>query len=263
MLWPSLYAISVDKQEVYSCNKARFGYNQPGMMTETIQPQTVPLTRIQKLIGRLMLQSKQNKACGYLSVWVDLTEMTEVRREYCRKVRVRATTNDFFFLAVARAVKKYPRLAATLDAARENFVIGEKFGVGFAVAAPQGLVVPVLQDMGQKTLIEIAGASEILVAKARANKLTPDDFDGANVVLTGLGMFGIHKFYAIAPPSATAIVSLGLIEDSVVPMAGELRVCKMMDVALAFDRQIVDEFYAGNFLRHIADQLEDPWTLTR
>lgn len=233
------------------------------MTTDTTQPQIVPLTRIQKLIGRLMLQSKQTKASGYLSVHADLTELTGMRRKYCRKAGVRATTNDFFFLAIARAIKKYPLLAATIDAARENLVLSEKIGVGFAVAAPQGLVVPVLQDVGHKSLVDIAAASEILVAKSRSNKLTPDDFDGANVVLTGLGMYGIHQFYAIAPPSATAIVSISMIEDTVTPVEGELCVRKKMDVSLAYDGQIVDEFYAGAFLRHIVDQLEDPWTLTR
>jgi len=233
------------------------------MTMQAPQPQTLPLTRIQKLIGRLMLQSKQTKAAGYMSVCADLTELTATRRGYCRKSHVRTTTNDFFFLAIARAIKKYPLLAATLDAARENLVISEKIGVGFAVSAPQGLVVPVLQDVGNKSLIEISAESETLVAKARSNKLMPDDFDGANVVLTGLGMYGIHQFYAIAPPSATGIISIGLIEDTLVPIEGELQVRKRMNVSLAYDGQIVDEFYAGGFLRHIVDQLEDPWTLTR
>ncbi len=233
------------------------------MMTETTASKTVPLTRIQSLIGRLMLQSKQTKANGYMTVSVDLTELTEMRREYCRKARVRATTNDFFILAMARATAKYPMLAATLDEERDNLVVSKAIGIGFAVAAPQGLVVPVLQDMGHKTLIQTAAESEILLSKARSNKLEPDDFDGANVVLTGLGMFGVHQFYAISPPSATAIVSIGLIEDRLVVKDDELRTRKMMDVSLAYDGQIVDEFYAAQFLRHIADQLEDPWTLTR
>jgi pyruvate dehydrogenase E2 component (dihydrolipoamide acetyltransferase) len=233
------------------------------MTMQAPQPQTLPLTRIQKLIGRLMLQSKQTKAGGYLSVCADLTELTAMRRGYCRKSHVRTTTNDFFFLAIARAIKKHSLLAATLDAARENLVISEKIGVGFAVSAPQGLVVPVLQDVGNKSLIEISTESETLVAKARSNKLMPDDFDGANVVLTGLGMYGIHQFYAIAPPSATGIISIGLIEDTLVPIEGELQVRKRMNVSLAYDGQIVDEFYAGRFLRCIVDQLEDPWMLTR
>jgi pyruvate dehydrogenase E2 component (dihydrolipoamide acetyltransferase) len=131
------------------------------------------------------------------------------------------------------------------------------------VAAPQGLVVPVLQDVGHKSLIEISAESEALLNKARSNKLMPDDFDGANVVLTGLGMYGIHRFYAIAPPSATGIVSIGLIEDTVTPKEGQLCIRKKMDVSLAYDGQIVDEFYAADFLRYLVDQLEDPWTLTQ
>jgi pyruvate dehydrogenase E2 component (dihydrolipoamide acetyltransferase) len=232
-------------------------------MTELAQPETIPLTRIQSLIGRLMLHSKQTKANGYMTVRIDLTELTEMRREYCRKARVRATTNDFFILAMARATARYPMLAATIDEARENLVVSKTVGVGFAVAAPQGLVVPVLQDMGHKTLIQTAAESEMLLSKARSNKLEPDDFDGANVVLTGLGMFGIHQFYAIAPPSATAIISIGLSQDALVVKDDELRVRKMMDVSLAYDGQIIDEFYAAKFLRFVADQLEDPWTLTR
>jgi pyruvate dehydrogenase E2 component (dihydrolipoamide acetyltransferase) len=233
------------------------------MMTQTPQPQMLPLTRIQKLIGRLMLQSKQTKAAGYISVHADLTALNDMRREYCRKVGVRATTNDFFMMAIVRAINKYPMLSASLDAARENFILSEKIGVGFAVAAPQGLVVPVVQDVGNKSLIELSKEAEILLNKARANKLMPDDFDGANVVLTGLGMFGIHQFYAIAPPSATGIVSIGLIEDTVTVVEGQPGIRKKMDVALAYDGQIVDEFYAADFLRHVVDQLEDPWLLTK
>jgi pyruvate dehydrogenase E2 component (dihydrolipoamide acetyltransferase) len=223
----------------------------------------LPLTRIQKLIGRLMLQSKQTKASGYMTVRVDLTDLTQMRRDYCRKARVRATTNDFFILAMARAVRKYPLLAATLDEYRENLIVCPRIGVGFAVAAPQGLVVPVLQDMGHKSLIQAAAESEIMLNKARSNKLEPDDFDGANVVLTGLGMFGINQFYAIAPPSATAIISIGLSEEGLIVKDEEIRTRKMMDVSMAYDGQIIDEFYAAGYLREVADQLEDPWTLTR
>jgi len=252
----------IGKTRDYSCKSFDFGYNLPGMTAQLPQPQTLPLTRIQKLIGRLMLQSKQTKAAGYLSIHADLTALTDMRREYCRKNRVRATTNDFFMLAIARAIVRYPLLAATLDTARENLIVSEKIGVGFAVAAPQGLVVPVLQDVGHKNLIEVSHESEALLNKARSNKLMPDDFDGANVVLTGLGMFGIHKFYAIAPPSATGIVSIGLIEDTVTAIKGKPAVRKMMDISLAYDGQIIDEFYAADFLRNLVDQIEDPWSLT-
>ncbi|MFZ9023383.1 MAG: 2-oxo acid dehydrogenase subunit E2 [Anaerohalosphaeraceae bacterium] len=230
-------------------------------MTE-IKNNQLPLTRIQKLIGKYMHQSKRNKASAYLRVRIDLTDLVAMRKKYCRRVKVRVTTNDFFMYAIARAIKEYPMMAATIDPSGNNLVIAEHIGVGFAVAAPQGLVVPVLKEMNEKTLFETATESQALLEKARANKLLPDDFDGANMVLTGLGMYGIESFYAISPPSATGILSIGNIEEAVVPIDGNFEVRRMMYAALAFDQRVVDEFYAAAFLKMIRKLLENPTAIT-
>lgn len=222
----------------------------------------LPLTRIQKLIGNYMHQSKRDKASAFVRMRVDLTELVAMRRKYCRRVKVRVTTNDFFMYAIAQAVKQYPLMAATIDSSGNNLVIAEHIGVGFAVAAPQGLVVPVLKEVNDKTLTQTAIESQELLDKARANKLMPDDFDGANMVLTGLGMYGIESFYAISPPSATGILSIGNIEEAIVPVNGKFETRKMMYVALAFDQRVVDEFYAAEFLKVISEQLQNPTTIT-
>lgn len=232
-------------------------------MSETKTQNQLPLTRIQKLIGRYMHQSKQNKANAYLRMRADLTELVKMRKKYCRKVDARVTTNDFFIYAIAQAVKKYPLMAATIDPSGNELIITKDIGVGFAVAAPQGLVVPVLKQMNDKTLPQTAVESEELLQRARANKLLPDDFDGANMVLSGLGMYGIESFYAISPPSATGIISIGNIEEAVVPSDDDLVIRRMMYVSLAFDQRVVDEFYAAAFLRHVIDLLEDPIALTQ
>lgn len=229
-------------------------------MTEQLKNQ-VPLTRIQKLIGVYMLQSKQTKANGYLRMRADLTDLAAMRKRYCRKTKSRVTTNDFFIYAIARAILKCPLMAATMDETMENMVIPERIGVGFAVAAPQGLVVPVIQDMQLKTLLETADASDLLLRKARANQLMPDDFDGATIVLTGLGMYGIESFYAISPPSATGIISIGNFEDVVMPDGDGFVTRKMMYVSLAFDQRLLNEFYAAEFLKHVVDLLQHPETM--
>ncbi len=209
-----------------------------------------------------MLQSKRTKANGYLTVRADLTELTGMRKLYCKQVNVRATTNDFFIAAIARAIAAFPLMAAAFSKDGQCLHLSEKIGVGFAVAAPQGLVVPVVQDVGHKTLPQLAEDSENLLKKARSNKLAPDDFDGANIVLTGLGMYGVESFYAISPLSALGIVSIGNIEDVIVPTEGGFVTQKRMYVSLAFDQCIVDAFYAAQFLRHITDALQRPWSLT-
>lgn len=225
-------------------------------------PRQLPLTRIQKLIGTYMLQSKQTKANGYLRMRADLTDMAAMRKAYCKKTQHRVTTNDFFIYAIAKGLMKYPLMAATIDESMEHLVIPDKIGVGFAVAAPQGLVVPVIHNMNQKTLPETAEAGDLLLKKARSNKLMPDDFDGANIVLSGLGMYGIESFYAISPPSACGIISIGNFEDAFVPTDGGVVTRKMMYVSLAFDQRLADEFYAVTFLRHVVNLLENPEELT-
>ena len=230
-------------------------------MEKTLNKKT-PLSRIQKLIGNLMLQSKREQPSSFLECRADMTELLMFRKKYCKQTGVRVTTNDFFFCAIARAISQYPKMSAKLDTSGDNMIIADNIGVGFAVAAPQGLVVPVIKGCDKKTLVEIAEASGELVVKARSNKLEPMDFEGANIVLSSLGMFGISTFYAITPPGATGIVSIGKIEETVMPTDGEMAIKKTMSVALAANLTIVDDFYAAEFLRCIVDALENPQSLT-
>ncbi len=230
--------------------------------TENKDSRRRPLTRIQKLIGRTMLEAKQTKAFGYYSVWADVTDMVSMRKEYSRQTGIRLTTNDLVLTAIVRAAAVFPQVCAKPNLRAGLWEVPEKIGLGFAVAAPQGLVVPVIQDAGRLTLAEMAEASDTLLRRARANRLTPDDFDGATLVLSGLGMYGIEWFYAIAPPSANGIVSIGYIADEVVPAEGKPAIRKQLNVSLAIDQCAADEMTAAAFLRKIADLLEAPWTLT-
>ena len=224
----------------------------------TIVNNKLPLTRIQKLIGRLMLHSKRHRPCCYLKVQIDLTRLIAIRKPYCKAVGVSVTTNDFFFYAIAQAAKTFPLMTARLDETGSWVQIPEKFGVGFAITAPQGLVVPVIKNSTEKSLPEIAIQSSELVKKARANKLVPDDFDGTNIVFSSLGMYGLNSFFAVVPPDATAIFSIGKLNDTIVPIDDNFIARKIMSISLAVDRTIVDEFYAAAFLRCVAEQLENP-----
>ena len=221
------------------------------------------LTRIQKLIGKLMSDAKRDQPSCYMQISMDMTDLVKKRKAYCKEIGVRVTTNDFLICAMARAVADFPLLAGRLDANSENIIIAEHIGIGFAVAAPQGLVVPVIKDAAEKTLLQIAVESDVLLKNARANKLLPDDFDGANVVLSGLGMYGVDSFYAIAPPGVTGIISIGTIDETLVPKQKEMVARRMMTAGLAVNRRIVDEAYAAMFLKRVAEQIENPETLTK
>ena len=229
----------------------------------SVSDNKLPLTGIQKLIGRLMTQSKHRSPCCYLQARADMTELAKMRKPYCRQAGMRVTTNDFFFCAIARAAKKFPLTAARFDKMETQFKISEKIGIGFAVSAPQGLVVPVIKNTAEKKLVQIAEQSDDLLKKARANKLTPHDFQDANIVFTSLGMYGISSFFAIAPPGATGIISVGTIDNCFVPKGNDKYIRKIMSVGLAVDRRIIDEFYAAKFLKDVIERIENPETLTK
>jgi len=228
------------------------------MKMNSASENTVPLTRIQKLIGKYMLQSKREGPCCYLETRADMTDLVAMRRPYCKKVGVRVTTNDFFFCAIGKAVRKFPLMAGHLEDNGAGVRIPDDVGIGFAVDASQGLVVPVIKNILGKSLPQIAARSNSLVEKARANKLTLDDFERADIVFSGLGMYGVSSFFAIKSPNVAGIISAGKLEERVVPSKGVMTMRKTMSIGLAVDRRIVDEFYAARFLSRTVELLEAP-----
>jgi len=216
----------------------------------------IPLTRIQKLIGRRMLKSKQSKACFYLEAKADVTELMALRPKLRKSLGVRITTNAFYIHILGLAAQKYPLVVGRLE--DESIKIAERINVGFAVNAPQGLVVPVVKDAADKTLPEIAREEKLLTDKARDNKLTLEEIEGETIALSNLGAYDIDSFLGIIPPPASTILSVGNVVATVVCRDGEITARKMLSLSVAADRRVLSETYAAGFLNFIKDQLQNP-----
>jgi len=224
----------------------------------------IPLTRIQKLTGKRMLESKLSKACFYIESKTDVTELMAIRPRLRKSLGVKITTNAFYIRALGRAVQKYPLMAGKLDG--DNIRIAEHVNVGFAVSAPQGLVVPVVKDADKKTLPEIAREEQLLTDKARDNRLTFEDIEGQTIALSNLGAYGIDSFLGIVPLPTSTILAIGNItatlaceNDESSPALRRLR--KIVSLSLAVDHRVVDGTYAAQFLAFIAEQLQNPQQL--
>jgi pyruvate dehydrogenase E2 component (dihydrolipoamide acetyltransferase) len=221
----------------------------------------IPLTRIQKLIGDRMLKSKQSKPCFYLASKADITELMAMRPELRRSLGIKITTNAFYIRALALAVKKYPLAAGKVEG--DKIRIAERINVGFAVNAPQGLVVPVVKDAGEKPLPDIAREEALLTYKARDNILTLEDIEGETVALSNLGAYGIDGFLGIVPPPASIILAVGNAIPTPV-YRGENRkiaIRKIVSLSLAADQRVLNEVYAARFLNFITQELQDPQRL--
>jgi pyruvate dehydrogenase E2 component (dihydrolipoamide acetyltransferase) len=227
------------------------------------QPTTqsaVKLTSIQRLIGRRMLNSKRTKACFYLELKADVTEMVALRPKLKKALDFRVTTSAFYVRALALAVKRYPLMLGRF--AGDNIEIRDSINVGFAVSAPQGLVVPVIKQADEKKLIEIARLEKTLSEKALSNKLTLEDLDGQTIALSNLGPYGIDSFLAIVPPTTSTILAVGNVVSEAVPIDGKPAARKMVSLSLAVDHRIVNGEYAACFLSFIKELLQNPGRLT-
>ncbi len=206
-----------------------------------------------------MLKSKQTKPCFYLEAKADVTELMHMRPKLRKSFGVKITTNAFYIRALALAAQKFPLMAARLDG--DNIKIADAINIGFAVNAPHGLVVPVIKDANQKTLVEIASLEKILTEKARDRKLTLSDIENETIALSNLGAYDIYSFIGIIPLPASCILSVGNVIEMVRPKDGRPTVCKTLIMTLAVDHRIINGDYAADFLSLIAEQLQNPQQL--
>ena len=221
----------------------------------------IRLTRIQKLIGDRMLKSKLNKPSFYLAAQADITELMAMRPKLRKSLGVRITTNAFYIHALGLAVQKYPIAAGKVEG--DKIKIAEHINVGFAVNAPQGLVVPVIKDAGEKKLPDIARLEALLTDKARDNKLTLEEIEGETVALSNLGAYGIDCFLGIVPPPASTILAVGNAIATPVyqPKTDEIEIRKIISLSMAADHRVMNEFYAAEFLNFIKEELQNPQRL--
>ena len=203
-----------------------------------------------------MLKSKRSKPCFYLEARADVTELMALRPRLRKSFGVRITTNAFYIHILGMAARKYPLVLGRFN--EDGITIAERINVGFAVNAPQGLVVPVVKDAADKTLAEIGREETLLTDKARDNKLTLEEIEGETIALSNLGAYGIGSFLGIIPPPASMILSVGNVIPTVVCRDGEMEARKIVSLSVAADRRILGEIYTAEFLNYIKDRLQNP-----
>ena len=127
-----------------------------------------------------------------------------------------------------------------------------------AVAAPSGLVVPVIRDADRRSVQEIARARADLVGRARDGKLTLPDMEGGTFTISNLGMFGVEQFVAVLNPPQVAILAVGAVKETPVVVDGEVDVAPLMQVTLTCDHRAIDGADGAEFLRTLVGLVEQP-----
>ena len=218
--------------------------------------ESVPLTNVRKTIARRLTAAWQAPVFQ-LTVSADMTRPNQlVAKARQLEPEVRVTVTDVLVKVCAAALKRHRDVnVAYSDDVLLRFPTAN---IGIAVAAPQGLVVPVIAGAEARSLSDVARARAEVVDRARSNKLTAADLDGGTFTISNLGMYGIEQFVAVLYPPQAAILAVGATEDRAVVVDGELVVRPMMTMTLTVDHRAVDGADGADFLRTVKQFLEEP-----
>ncbi|WP_438962307.1 dihydrolipoamide acetyltransferase family protein [Nonlabens sp.] len=223
----------------------------------------IEMDRMRSMIADHMVYSKHTSPHVTAYVEADLTDLVNWRNKnkgsFLEKYGERLTFTPLFVDAVARAIKEYPNINASVDG--KNIIVKENINVGMATALPSGnLIVPVVKNADQKSLPEIAADVNRMANLARENKLGGDDIKGGTFTISNVGTFGSLMGTPIINQPEVAILATGIIKKraEVITRNGEdsIEIRSMMMLSLSFDHRVVDGFLGGSFLRKVADNLE-------
>ena len=222
----------------------------------------VPLTLLRRKIAERLSQSHLTALHVTMTMTADMTEARAFRaalRKAADQRGVRVSYTDVLVKAAAKALSEHPKFNSSLDGDAIK-LIGE-VNIGVAVAIESGLVVPVVREVAEKSLFDIAVARTTLIEKARTGSLSLQDVVGGTFTVTNLGMFGVETFTPIINPPQSAILGVGSMAERAVVIDGQLAVRLTMPLSLSFDHRIIDGAEAALFLQTLTGLLEAPDTL--
>jgi pyruvate dehydrogenase E2 component (dihydrolipoamide acetyltransferase) len=215
-----------------------------------------PLSSVRKTIARRLTQAWTVPAFQ-LTVDVDMTRANElVQRQRELNPDVRITVTDVLTKLSAQALIRHRDM--NVQFAGDSLLLFPNADIGIAVAAPQGLVVPVVHGADRLTMAQIAEVRADVVGRAREARLRAEDLEGGTFTISNLGMYEIDQFIAVLNPPQASILAVGSTRDQVVPRDGDLLVLPMMTMTLTCDHRAVDGATGAEFLKTLKAFLEDP-----
>ena len=226
--------------------------------------QIVEMDRMRKLIADHMVMSKQVSPHVTSFIDVDVTNVVnwrnKVKESILKREGQKVTFTPIFMQAAAQAIKDFPQINASLDG--YNIIYRKNVNIGMAAALPNGnLIVPVIKNADEKSLLGMVKTVNDLAARARANKLLPDEISGGTFTTTNFGSFDSLTGTPIINQPQVAILGIGAIRKKAVvietPQGDVIGIRSIMILSLAYDHRIVDGALGGMYLKRMKELLEN------
>ncbi len=235
------------------------------LVPATITPgdEVVPMDRMRKMIAERMVDSKRVSPHVTSYVEADVTNIVfwreKVKHEFQKKEGESITYTPIFIEAIVNAIKDFPMINIQVDG--DRIIKKKEINIGVAVALPSGnLIVPVIKNANQYSLVGLTKAVNDLAKRARENKLKPDELAGGTFTVTNVGSFGNVMGTPIIMQPQVAIMAVGAIRKmpAVIdtPYGDAIAIRHKMFLSHSYDHRVVDGALGGSFVRCVADYLE-------
>ncbi|HOE66179.1 MAG TPA: 2-oxo acid dehydrogenase subunit E2 [Candidatus Hydrogenedentes bacterium] len=194
----------------------------------------------------------------------DVTELEALRAKYAKRAEKaggKLTMTAILLKVLAGALKKFPQFNASIDTAANEVILKKYYNIGVAVDTDRGLLVPVIRDVDQKNIIEIAVELNGLAERARTRKATLDEMQGGTFTVSNLGGIGGTAFTPIV--NAPEVAILGVSRSQIEPMYidGRFQPRTMLPLSLSYDHRVIDGADGARFLRWVCEAIEQPVVL--
>ncbi len=223
-----------------------------------------PLKGIRKKIAENMQMAKRIVPHFTLMDEANVSQLVEMRKELkpqAEKMGVKITYMPFIMKALMATVREFPKFNAMIDDAAQEIVFKKYFNIGFAADTPNGLLVPVIKNADQKTIMQLSHEIVDLATRARAGKLALDEMKGATFTVTNIGSVGGTYATPIINHPEVAIFGMYKIQERPFINNGELEVASFMNFTVTCDHRLIDGAEAARFLSAFISRIESPGRL--
>ena len=234
---------------------------QPNIPSSVGSGDKVELSRMRQVIAKVTSDSKREAPHFYVTAEIDMGKAMEFRRDINDSFPAdnRVSVNDMVLKASSIVLEQYPKFNGSFQ---ENYLqLNSSINIGMAIALEAGLIVPGINDCGNKSLRQIAAASKDLIDRANNGTLRNEEYSGTTFSVSNLGMFDVDSFAAIIFPPHAAVLAVGTVRQQPVVKDGQIAVGLVMKATLSTDHRVADGAEAAQFLVEIKKLLETPVSL--
>ncbi|WP_048883128.1 2-oxo acid dehydrogenase subunit E2, partial [Komagataeibacter intermedius] len=227
--------------------------------------ESVPHSTMRKVIARRLTEAKSTVPHFYVEMDVELDALLALRSQLNAAApdegpgAYKISVNDMLVKAAAITLRRVPKVnvAYTDDA----MLVYDDVDISVAVSIPDGLITPIVRNADTKGLRQISLETRDLVARARAGKLKPEEFQGGTFSISNMGMYGVKAFSAILNPPQAAILAIAAGERRPVVKGNDITIATVMTVTLSVDHRVVDGALAAEWVSAFRTVVENPMSL--